>query len=199
MIARALGLDTAKSATGWAVVEDGRVVDTGVLRCPVKRPKDAFHIDAVYSGAVINWYMAAIDALLVREAPGLVAIEAPPVFGRDHRMGAQTIHLIHAVAGTAAGACVRRSVPAVFVAQQTWRSGVGVRSPKKADRKTPGFSGTAWNKAEARRVCAGLGVIPGTDDAAEAACIAWWAWLRESSAPALDLLSDLDDAAASSE
>lgn len=199
-----MGLDVSKAATGWAVT-DGERWESGVLKCPVKRPfsLDKNEICPVYTGEVMQWYAVALTALLGAQEPDVIAIEKPmpgnssrkkmvpnknPGFAGPTMIAVdvggtsiETTHFLHSLAAEAARVAFRANIRTRYIASQSWRSAVGVQWPK---RKPKGSTedekkNTRHYKDEARRICALNKIAVTNDDQAEAACIALWLYNEE--------------------
>lgn len=188
----AMTFDVSKSATGWAVMDDDWY-DSGVLKCPVKKP---FHvkqgsIDAMYSGRVERWFRPEIWQLVKLHEPDVIGIEQPMPgnIGREKmvtRIGAggvqvaekqkfgntsfDTTHFLHGLAMVVCGICVEFDIPCEFIASQSWRSTCNIGHPPKLENYD---QRKKWLKNKAREFAAhriGIDVI--SPDEAEALCMA---------------------------
>ena len=114
-VTRVLGIDPDTRGTGWAIVEDGKVVQCGVL-----------DITELYSKKVKGREAAVCMAgTLVKFCAGLppmtlAVIEGQQVY-RSGKADANNLLLLALVSGAAAGACVWKAAATVVPRPKDWK------------------------------------------------------------------------------
>ena len=166
---RICGLDVA-TTTGWALATGGQY-QTGKWH-PGKTECEA---------QVFSRFREWLRTFLLANDVEFVGIEAPlvsglsrsevdtdaPIFGQKRKVPVtshKTLFRLYALNGSAQEVCESLSIPFLVVHQGTWRSTFVGKKPKGED----------W-KAASRRVCKAMGIEANSDDAAEAAGIAFHA------------------------
>jgi len=164
---RICGLDIA-TTTGWAIAEGNRY-QTGKWH-PGKTEREAQVFARFRTWLMVHLRTHEIERVGI-EAPlvsGLTRTEIDPdapIFGKKRKApitSHKTLFRLYALNAIAQEICETLSIPFIVVHQGTWRSTFVGKKPNGED----------W-KSASRRVCQAMGIEAASEDAAEAAGIAF--------------------------
>ena len=147
-----LSFDQASAKSGFALFDDGKLVDHGVIAV---KEKDA--------SLKLNIMFAEIAKKIEENAPDLVIIE-----GTALQSNAYSLIMLAQLQGMIVGYCYKKNVEYKIVGATTWRKALGFKQGPKVARKEL--------KAQAKELA--LGLIEGdekkvTEDEADAICIGY--------------------------